>query len=440
MFKGKFLCLFLGVCTVPFQQGFAAKPSLDTVYQWSQLEFDYESQYDRQADIDLKIFIPGRPAPIDTDVYYSEDNRQNKIFITIPRFQPGIPVTLGTVSSKMYKGNPVITPYPSWKWHRSPQSCGAERIVSVYRVLVDECDRLWVLDTGKLLEEQTCPPQILAFDLKTNKLVHRSDIPSSVREPRSLVVTPIVDIRNKQCADAFVYIADCQTYSIIVHDVKTGAFWQATDKTMYPYPTYGTFNIKGDSFDLMDGVLGMSLEQYNPSGDRRLFYHALSSPTENYIYTSHLRNQSLFMHDPTSSPHLFYTYRGERRTQSAAEAIDKNGVMFFGLMSDVKIACWNSKGEYGDRLYSDIVASDPVTLQFASGVKVVKNRKGIQELWILTSRFQKVAADTLSTSEVNFRILAGKVDDILYGTNCKGKKHNGGVGGGGYGLITTPRG
>lgn len=66
----------------------------------------------------------------------------------------------------------------------------------------------------------------------------------------------------------------------------------------------------------------------------------------------------------------FQTYRGDRRTQSAAEAIDKNGIMFYGLMSDIKIGCWNTKGEYGDRVYSDIVASDPVTLQFASGVKV----------------------------------------------------------------------
>lgn len=74
--------------------------------------------------------------------------------------------------------------------------------------------------------------------------------------------------------------------------------------------------------------------------------------------------------------------------------------------------------------------------------QVVKNRKGVQELWIMTSRFQKVAAGTLSTSEVNFRIQAGKVDDLLFGTSCKGKKQGGGGGGGGgggYGLISPPR-
>ncbi|KAJ8923456.1 hypothetical protein NQ315_002015 [Exocentrus adspersus] len=533
--KGKFLCLFLGICSLSYHQVSTARPGLDLVYQWKQLEFDYQSEYDRQADIDMEIFIPGQPAPIDTDVYYAANSKESKVFVTIPRFQSGIPLTLGTVTDKMYKGNPVIAPYPSWSWHRSPKTCATERIVSVYRVM--------------------------------GQPVHSYEIPSRLLEPRSILVTPVIDIRDKQCEDTFVYIADCQTYSIIVHNAREGTFWKASDKTMYPYPNYGTFNIDGDSFDLMDGVLGMAVEPYSPGKDRRLFYHAMSSPTENFVYTSDLRNQSIFMHDPESSPHLFHvqdavkevmdgilpkksrkiyeaqydtfvkwccqrklenvnedvllvffaeksktlssstlwahysmlktmlnvkrnidvskfyklsaflkrksegykpkkakvlsldqidkflleapdkdflmvkTYRGERRTQSAAEAIDKNGVMYYGLMSDMKIACWNTKGEYGDRLYSDIVASDSVTLQFASGVKVVKNLKGAQELWIMTSRFQKVATDTLSSSETNFRIVAGKVDDLLFGTSCKGKKHiTGGTAGGGYGLISTPRG
>lgn len=66
---------------------------------------------------------------------------------------------------------------------------------------------------------------------------------------------------------------------------------------------------------------------------------------------------------------LLQTYGGKRSSQSAAEAIDANGIAFFGVMHNTAIECWNTATEYGP---SNIVtvAQNPVTLQFASGVKV----------------------------------------------------------------------
>lgn len=141
-----------------------------------------------------------------------------------------------------------------------------------------------------------------------NEILHRYEIPSEQLEDRSILVTPIVDVRDPQgrCKDTFVYIADCQTFSIIVYDVRKRISWRASDKTMYPFPTSGTYDIQGESFDLMDGVLGMALSPYSPGEDRKLFFHAMSSKTENWVYTSDLRNRSRFQHDPTSSPEIFH--------------------------------------------------------------------------------------------------------------------------------------
>lgn len=44
--------------------------TLKTVYEWSQLEFDYEGEGSLQSDLISKFYIPGAPAPIDMDVYY----------------------------------------------------------------------------------------------------------------------------------------------------------------------------------------------------------------------------------------------------------------------------------------------------------------------------------------------------------------------------------
>lgn len=44
---------------------------MKTIFEWNILDFDYESEAARQADIDSKQFIPGVSTPIDVDVYYS---------------------------------------------------------------------------------------------------------------------------------------------------------------------------------------------------------------------------------------------------------------------------------------------------------------------------------------------------------------------------------
>lgn len=67
---------------------------------------------------------------------FVEESRDSKIFVTIPRFQPGSPIALGTVSDKVRDNNPILVPYPSWDWFRNPEACKPDRIVSVYRVQV----------------------------------------------------------------------------------------------------------------------------------------------------------------------------------------------------------------------------------------------------------------------------------------------------------------
>lgn len=56
------------------------------------------------------------------------------VFISIPRIQKGVPVTLGYVTDNVSaEGNPIIAPYPNWEWNRLG-SC--EGITSVFRMQV----------------------------------------------------------------------------------------------------------------------------------------------------------------------------------------------------------------------------------------------------------------------------------------------------------------
>lgn len=100
-------------------------------------------------------------------------------------------------------------------------------------------------------------------------------------------MTLAVDIRG-ECHDAFVYIADVTGHGLLVYDQRNDHSWRITNKLFYPYPAYGTFNIKGDTFDLMDGILGLALSPME-NGDRILYFHSLASRVESLVPTSIIR-------------------------------------------------------------------------------------------------------------------------------------------------------
>lgn len=122
------------------------------------------------------------------------------------------------------------------------------------------------------------------------------------------------------------------------------------------------------------------------SSGRTLYFHSLASITENAVRLSVLDNSTLWESNVESVPRSFVEI-GSRGTQSSAEAMDSNGNLFFSLTNPIGIACWDSTARY-TKENMRIVAQNDQTLQFGSGVKVIRNRRGKDELWVLSCRFQ----------------------------------------------------
>lgn len=63
------------------------------------------------------------------------ENKQVRTFVTIPRFQTGIPYTLATITDQMGPSGPVLKPYPSYRAHNvNGDDC--DQITSAFRVAV----------------------------------------------------------------------------------------------------------------------------------------------------------------------------------------------------------------------------------------------------------------------------------------------------------------
>lgn len=80
----------------------------------------------------------------------------------------------------------------------------------------------------------------------------------------------VLDVRDPPprgtCANTMAYIADVTGNGILVYDALRNRSWRVQNKLTFPHPEWGTITIAGESFDLMDGIMGLAL---SPRKDTR---------------------------------------------------------------------------------------------------------------------------------------------------------------------------
>jgi len=342
--------------------------------------------------------------------------KKRRVFVSVPRFGTGVPFSLGEIiDAKTHNGH-YIEAYPGYfLWHKNTHNGKhCDGITSVFRIEIDQCNRLWIVDTGKIGDIQYCPPQLLIFDLRTDKLFHRYKFPPNTYKPASLFITPIIDTRDPpplgNCLNTKVYISDVTGYGLVVYDSLTDDSWRVEHDTMKNDVRYDNFTILGESFMLQDGIFGMAVTPLSPQHPRRLlFYHGLANNQEIAVPLNVLDNKALWR-NPKSNSQAFQVV-GSRDQQASAQAIDSRGNIYFGLVSSTAIGSWNYQTPWNGN--SSAIITNPQTLQFTSGLKVVKNKQNKEELWISTNRFQKIMAGTLDNNEINFRIQKALVNDLV---------------------------
>lgn len=167
------------------------QPELKIVKNWKKLDFIFPNPSDRTAAIAKGTYVAQNVFPIDVDVDYRGPMgmlQSPRIFVTTPRFSEGVPVTLGYI--KASQSGPLIQPYPDYSWHSS-HGANCSGLTSVVRVAIDSCSHMYVLDSGVINDVIKCPPQLLIFNLRNDKLIHRYKFPESQYSGTSLFVTPV---------------------------------------------------------------------------------------------------------------------------------------------------------------------------------------------------------------------------------------------------------
>lgn len=379
-----------------------------TWYYWDTLDFAYPTEVERELAIANKEFIPENNLPLGLEIY------GDRIFVSMPKWKPGVPATLAVIPRVPREASPKLVPYPNWQWHNDGF---CDSITSVFRMEADTCGRLWVLDSG-LIDvttdpKQVCPPKILVFDLKTDKLLFKYELPEEFIKQDSLYSNIIVDVRD-DCQNVHAYLTDVWRFGIVVFSLEKMRSWRVTDHLFYPEPLAAAYKVHHLDFEWTDGIFGMSLSPYHsPEDDRILFFNPMSSFREFYVKTSVIRNE-------TGWSDIKQAFRplGQSRGKSghmSTSRIDRNGVMFYNLVTRDSVGCWDIRKPY-KRANLGVVAKDYEKLVFPNDLKIDKEER--QSVWVLSNKLPFYLYEKLDPNSINFRILSAYVDEAKKNTIC----------------------
>lgn len=201
----------------------------------------------------------------------------DEAILALPRYKPGVPVTLAKINLKQSGCESILTPFPCWS-QQEEGVCSA--LQSVVDIFIDPQDVLWVLDVGVVntlgSPVRRCPPKIQAFSLKTGKLLKTLDLSGLVAQASRLQYIVV-----EYCSEGkpFVYVSDAATRSVLVFDVAGNKGY----RVVLPKAVVGSSSKKD--------VLYIALVQKG-CGNNFLIFTYLSSGHIFSIRTDYLRSGS----------------------------------------------------------------------------------------------------------------------------------------------------
>uniref|UniRef100_V9I6G8 Bee-milk protein n=1 Tax=Apis cerana TaxID=7461 RepID=V9I6G8_APICE len=383
--------------------------SMKVIYEWKHIDYDFGSVERRDAAIKSGEFDHTKNYPFDVDRW------RDKTFVTVERFD-GVPSSLNVVTNKKGKGGPLLHPYPDWSWANYKDCSG---IVSAFKIAVDKFDRLWVLDSGLVNNNQPmCSPKLVTFDLTTSKLLKQVEIPHNIAVNATTGMGELVSLAVQAIdpTNTMVYIADERGEALIIYQNSDDSFHRLTSNTFDYDPRYTKLTVAGESFTVKNGICGIALSPVT----NNLYYSPLASHSLYYVNTEQFRNPQ---YEESN-----VQYEGSQdilNTQSFAKAVSKNGVVFLGLVSNSAVGCVNEHQVLQKENF-DVVAQNEETLQMIVSMKIMQdlpqsgriNDPGNEYMLALSNKMQKIINNDFNFNDVNFRILGANVKELMRNTHC----------------------
>ncbi|MFO7938928.1 MAG: L-dopachrome tautomerase-related protein, partial [Bacteroidales bacterium] len=202
---------------------------------------------------------------------------KGKVFVNFPYWTEEANISV----AEIIDGEPVA--YPSLDWNNRNR---AEAFQAVQSVVIDNADRLWVLDTNnpRFGGVQDPGPSLYQFDLTNNKMVNRYTFPQEAYTSQSYYNDVRIDVQQE-----IAYITDSGEGAIVVLNLKTGKARRLLENHASVKHETDYLMCSGNKWQGAVDADGIAL---TPDG-KWLYYIALSSHTLYRAPTDALRDSTL---------------------------------------------------------------------------------------------------------------------------------------------------
>lgn len=265
-----------------------------------------------------------------TGIAVSKDNR---VFVNFPRWSEDVPVSVAELKDGQ------VTAWPDATWNEwKPGTAEQNHFVAVQSVVIDDKDRLWVVDTGNpWFKGVVATPRLLQFELSSGRLVRGYAFPPTVSSGDSYLNDVRVDTERE-----IAYLTDSQAGGLVVLDLKSGNARKVLKDHPSTHAETDHLMVLGRRFDRAIQSDGIAL-----SPDRKtLYWTALTGHSLWRISTEALLDAKL---DDTA-----LASRVERvHTIVATDGIlfDGNGVLWLGGLEDGSIYRYAPGGAYEQAIH-----------------------------------------------------------------------------------------
>lgn len=231
---------------------------------------------------------------------------------------------------------PILIPYPDRKSHQISE----HNLTSIVKVRADVCDRLWILDNGRINNKRESAPALHVYDLKTDlhmrtfNLGHLANLNSDFGNLE-------VDVTSSNCEEPYAYIPDSDTYRLLVYNWKTNESYAITHNFFHFDPLCGDIDLGEVHYQSQKGLYGISLSPMARDGFRTVYFHSIASTMGFAVNTKTLRSGNFDINLNLYDFKVMGT-RGTNKQATSSSFDTETGVLFYGLLLKNVLGCWNS--------------------------------------------------------------------------------------------------
>jgi sugar lactone lactonase YvrE len=315
------------------------------IFHWNRLDWDFPDLSMKQNFETNQYWKKAMPAGVKVD-------QQGHYYVSVPRWAEGIPSTMNRIVTK--NGKPLLEAFPSWEWN---QAGNVNVLQSVLGYEIDEFNRMWLLDQGKIA--YTPSPEgsqkLIVWDLNTNRMIDCIIIPNEIAPYRTSFLNDLV-VDNK---NGFVYITDSGCGSpdhpldggIIVYNMRTRTLRRVLDRH-FSTQDFPDFHFQIDYKPVYkDNPLRIGADGIALSADRSTLYYCQVTGRNLYaIDTMLLRN----FNTPLEEIRKVVRAIGSKRTTTDGMHADNKGNVFYTMLEGKGIGIYTPSSN----TFQDIVSDD----------------------------------------------------------------------------------